>query len=54
MDEWPNRLPNLNPGHLAGCTTEAVYSGVKDTPPVLIVARCQEGCPHRSLELRRA
>jgi len=54
MDERATRLPNLNPGHLDGCTTEAVYSGTEDTPPVLIVARCREGCPHRSLELRRA
>jgi hypothetical protein len=51
MDERANRLPNLNAGHLAGCITEAVYSGVENTPPVLIVASCQEGCPHLTLEL---
>jgi hypothetical protein len=47
-------LPNLNPGHLHGCTTHAVYSNVEDTPPVLIVARCVDGCPHQSVELKRA
>jgi hypothetical protein len=50
MDER-HPLPNLNPGHLAGCTTQAVYSGVQDTPPVLIVAACEDGCPHLSVEL---
>ena len=43
MDDHP--LPNLNPGHLAGCTTRAVYSGVEGTPPVLLVAKCQDGLP---------
>jgi hypothetical protein len=51
MDE---PLPNLNPGHLAGCTMQAVYSGVEETPPVLIVVRCEDGCPHHSVELERS
>ena len=52
----PNKhsLPNLNPGHLDGCTTQAVYSHVEDTPPVLIVATCEDGCPHQSVELDAA
>jgi hypothetical protein len=44
-------LPNLNPGHIEGCRMHAVYSGAEDTPPVLIVVTCGEGCPHLSLEL---
>jgi hypothetical protein len=44
-------LPNLNPGHVDGCTTQAVYSDVEDTPPALIVATCEDGCPHQSVEL---
>ena len=47
-------LPNLNPGHIDGCTTQAVYSRVDDTPPVLIVATCEDGCPHQSVELDAA
>ena len=46
-------LPNLNFGHIDGCTMQAAYSGVADTPPVLIVATCEDGCPHLSLELDR-
>jgi hypothetical protein len=46
-------LPNLDPGHIDGCTTRAVYSEVEDTPPVMIVMTCAEGCPHQSVELAR-
>ena len=52
MDERAGSLlPNLNPGHLGGCTMHAVYSGVEGTPPVMIIAACQDGCPHLSLAL---
>jgi hypothetical protein len=54
MDERASSLPNLNPGHLEGCRTRAVYSGGEDAPPVLLVATCDEGCPHLSVELERA
>ena len=45
-------LPNLDPGHLAGCTTQAVYPKTRDVPPMLIVVTCADGCPHQSVELR--
>lgn len=61
MDERASRgrppgaaLPNLNHGHLDGCVTHAVYSDAADTPPVLIVETCANGCPHQSIELPRA
>jgi len=52
MDD-DDSLPNLNPGHIEGCTMQAVYSDAEDTPPVLLVMTCGDGCPHLSVELDR-
>lgn len=43
-------LPNLSPGHVDGCMTKAVYSD-EDSPPVLIIESCVDGCPCQLIEL---
>lgn len=45
-----SELPNISPGHVEGCTTQAVFSD-PDSLPVLVVVACVEGCPHLTIEL---